>query len=781
MERAERTRLSVALALSLGVLLAALAAPAGAAKGGQPDRASPADEKSLEIWAYFDGDTPVSGGEVRAYADGRRLRERGDGPGPVTTFSGGEALLRFDSLPSALRIVVSGGRAGGERVDGSLRTKVRGVSDGDLVHVNPVTTVSDLLAHREDGPGLDHPRDLTERTLGIEPALDDHDLYATDRWFDGDRFLRWALERGSVGAGARALVRLIERPGFDRRQFDPPDGGGPEAGVAAGGGSSAGKALNGLLAATKPCPGASDAKDVIGGLTDAAVGAASLTGPEGFAAGYVATVFKKLIDLGLGACVVKAPAEFDIETALRGLSEQVSKLNNQFGTKFLQQQIAETKKRVVAIKTTQEGFLAMVKWARDRENVATDRENLKTECKLHPELKKCEKKALTSELEELEKNLEELRLGLIERTRNFLTDADKRRQDVAQLDQALRVVQTGKDDEENTFERPPLIPAVREELGKHFWTNESSQRLQGFFDYYDWVQSQLATLLTEYYLLGGSCAVNFVNSSSHSNDLLTSNDCAPRKLVAEEDVKQIQKNIAAQRATLPPRVLDSRVFIDRNTKRMWLTDLTTRSPREMVSRGLVFEEDGPGLYDPARYSLYGNNYYFDIDSYLGWGFQSFPGWRIPTAHDYSELFGGVPGQPSQAPRDRLDSLGVRQNNGPIRWPYFWIADDFHGVRNGGRLSLRGLNRVEADVFYLLPGAPSVTNRVKVGTGCNWDSRTVGSTTVWTPQCSGSWDTGSWNTNFSAHILWSRGPMTVDQGAAYWCNPSKPPSWDPAKC
>jgi hypothetical protein len=51
---------------------------------------------------------------VHVYAKGRELRaER-----PVATLPGGEAVLRFNSLPSALRIVVIGGRAGGERVHG---------------------------------------------------------------------------------------------------------------------------------------------------------------------------------------------------------------------------------------------------------------------------------------------------------------------------------------------------------------------------------------------------------------------------------------------------------------------------------------------------------------------------------------------------------------------------------------------------------------------------------------------------------------------------------------
>jgi hypothetical protein len=764
MQTSRRTRLSVAVALSLALMLLALAAPAGAATGGDAERASPADEQSMEIWAYFDGDTAVSGGRVRVYADGRELNS--DGPGPVTTFSGGEALLRFDSLPSALRIVVSGGRAGGEPVDGSLRTKVRGVTDGEIVHVNPVTTVSDLLAHAEDGPGLSHERDLTERTLGIRPILDDHDLYVTDRWFDGDRFLRWAMEQGSVGAGARDLVHLIERPGFDTREFLPPDGGNPKARAAARGDASAGNVVSGLLAGESP---GATAAEVINGLLDAASAAAGLTGPEGFAVSAGLVVFKKLLSLGLANVGSTNPTDDAVSKQLTRLSAQVTALQNHIDDKFLGLQIAETETMVTKIGTTQDEFLSMLKWARDME----DAKNLPP-CPPTPPTKvePCRETAL-----------EKAKLGLIQRTQNFLEAANKRKQDATALDKALRDVQTGTDDKGNTFKRPPLIPAVREQLGKeHFWTNESSQKLQSFFRYYEWTQTNLATVLTEFYKLGGNCALTFVNADAHKNDLLTSKDCAPRNGPAEEDVTKIQGNITQQRATLPPKVLDPRVFIDRNTKRMWLTDLTTRLPREIVTnRGLVVEScPGPTprlRKDPCRASLYGNNYYFGIDSELGWGFQNFPGWHIPTASDYQELFAGT--GPDQ-PLARLNSLGVRQNGGPITWPYFWLAGSFYVEMDGGRLSTRGLNRVEADVFKLVPGAKGPeTQRVTVGKGCNWE--TVGNSAVYRPQCSGAWDTGNWNTNFSAQILHYHGGMTDAQGGAYWCNPARAPSWDPAKC
>ena len=87
-----RWRLSVALALALGLVAAALT-PAGAATG-EPGAASRAGEESLRLWAYFDGDTPVTGARVRAYSGGRGLRDR-RGPGPVTTLSEGTGFLQL--------------------------------------------------------------------------------------------------------------------------------------------------------------------------------------------------------------------------------------------------------------------------------------------------------------------------------------------------------------------------------------------------------------------------------------------------------------------------------------------------------------------------------------------------------------------------------------------------------------------------------------------------------------------------------------------------------------
>ena len=686
----------VLAALSLGLVPMALAPHAGAATRG-PGVSKRTGEKVLFIWAYFDGNTPVSGGTVRVYADGGKLS--GEGRGPVRTFSQGEAMLQFHSLPSKLRIVVSGGQAAGMRVRGSLNREVRGVTDGDLVQINPVTTVTDMLAHA-DRLGLHRARDLTDRTLGIRPILDNSDLYATDRWFDGRRFERWALKRGSVQAGARALVRLIDRPGFDRRLFRPPDAGGSEARVAAA------------------C-GTATAKDVIGGLADAVASAAGLTGPQGFLVGTAVIFFKQLLGLALPDCDQKAPGEDDVSAQLQRLNAQIAELKNHIDDKFLQLQIADTKKAVQKIENAQNYFQNMLKYARDKNDA-----------------------------------------DLIQATRKFLNLADELTEAPANLDRDLRDRQDGGT-KENPVMGPALIPAVRQNVAKErFFTHASSQTIHGFFNYYEWVQTRLAAVLTEYYALGGGCAVIFANSDAHKQELLTSNDCKPIRLEAKRTLDEIQGNVDAQRAILPP-VLDPRVAIDRTTKSMWLTKPEVQGNPGIVVYGLRVEERlGKGA---LRYRLErSTESRDDLTKSLGF---SGP-WHFPTAADYQGLFAG--GEPLA----RLnDSLGVRYNGKPLEGNpagYLWLSGDFYsGIGSRART-------LDAVLYKLVPGAksPPATQRFDLASDCDLLSHPVVK-----PRCG-----DTWNRNVpAAYIFWWYGPLSDVQGGRYWCQPGKQLSWDAAKC
>jgi hypothetical protein len=744
------------VALALALALAVLVAPAGAATGGSGET-NRAGEESLSIWAYFDGDTTVSGGTVRVYADGRRLRERGDGP--VTTIPGGMAMLRFDSLPSALRVVVTGGRAGGKRVEGSLSTKVRHVTDGDLVHVNPVTTVSDLLAHREDGPGLRHARDLTERTLGIRPILDDFDLWATDRWFEGDRFRRWALERGSVGAGARRLVRIIERPGFDRRQFDPPDGDGPEARAAASGGASAGNVLNGLLAAGT-CGGAI-AKDVIGGIADNVASAAGLTGPEGFALGLAVTAFKQIFNQTIPDCGDQSPGEDPVSAQLRGISAQITQVKNQIDAKFLNLRIKTVGEKIDAIQDTQAKFMEMLAYAKAREKALDPSKPGDP-----PGKDRCTSETCTK-----------AQANLVDATKKFLTGASGLANAGEQKPTAITYLNTQLTDQATPTRVSGLISDVRESIGnERFFTDQSSQRIRSFFQYYAWWQVELATVLSEYYLLGGDCAFDW--QKLHPGQVLTSNNCKPLQDPAAKDAKTIKENIEKQGATLPPKDLDPRVFIDRTSKLMWLREPTVRGASEILSDGTHLDCGILSWKDCSAYLVNTER------EFQGLGVRG--KWDIPTADLYRDLFAGdaaglKPSDPLNpkatlnpgVPLDRLKLLGVSPKAGFFQGNpagYLWLRGGFNAQRYKiGTAPPHIFYDYEADLFELKPGGPTDPNQktFRVGQKCSSPA------SIFPAERCAHYE------NFAAYIIWHH-PMDADEGGNYWCQPGQK-SWDPAKC
>jgi hypothetical protein len=45
----------------------------------------------------------------------------------------------------------------------------------------------------------------------------------------------------------------------------------------------------------------------------------------------------------------------------------------------------------------------------------------------------------------------------------------------------------------------------------------------------------------------------------------------------------------------------------------------------------------------------------------------------------------------------------------------------------------------------------------------------------TPTCSWKWN------GLEGYVLWYRGGVPDAVGAKYWCNPARPPTWDPEKC
>jgi hypothetical protein len=314
-----RNRTVVAMGL-VAVCALANTAPAAAA----PPNASPSGEpESLRVWAYFDGDTPVDGGQVRVYA-GERLLHELDAP-EDRSYSEGTALLRFSSLPRHLRVVVTGGRAGGRELRGSLTAEVQDATDGTLVEVNPVTTLVDAWADAGRGRTLGGARNVIERLLGIPRILGDGDLRATDRWFDGDTFERYALRHGSVEAAVNALVRYVDRPGDQRSVFRARRRGRTKA--------------RGAAIKVNVEKGANA---VLGELIDLIAEAAPLTGPQGVVFGLVMKGIKSAISLKFGA-----EKEVDeVKVALADISTRLAELKTQLGTAVFQLQVEATREKV---------------------------------------------------------------------------------------------------------------------------------------------------------------------------------------------------------------------------------------------------------------------------------------------------------------------------------------------------------------------------------------------------------------------------------------------------
>lgn len=183
------------IAASVGLLAAA---PASAAQR-QEAAAKPG---IIAVWALADGDTPLSGAHVRVVAGDGRVLGAGERTAPT-----GTALIETKRLPTTFTVEVTPRTSLG----GSFRAVVHHYASGTVVYVDPVTTlVADVVAaHRHEGQPVsvaDAHREVY-RLLGIPDWQNQADLSYSDRYFDGDAYLRDAHHAGGVAALNHALVR----------------------------------------------------------------------------------------------------------------------------------------------------------------------------------------------------------------------------------------------------------------------------------------------------------------------------------------------------------------------------------------------------------------------------------------------------------------------------------------------------------------------------------------------------------------------------------------------
>ena len=613
---------------ALGLLLAALAPSTAAAKDDSA-AAGRAAKQSLRIWAYFDGDTPVMAGRVRVYADGERLRGDGIAGSNRWTFSDGTALLLVDSLPSELRVVISGGRAGGRPVRGSLKTSVDGADVGDVIEVNPVTTVAEAWDHREDGSDR-QARNVTERTLGIHPDLNDADLYATDRWFNGDRFHRWALEQGSVGAAARALVQHIDEPGFDPRLFRPRDDEGREP----------------ALAASPKAPFSPG--DLLDTVTSHIESAASGT-VEGIVIGFVLKGFKSAIAGGFNEQEKKEVNA--VEAQLNEISVRLAELETQMANLGFELKVKDTEPLLSKIDAAE----------RDLEYALSGQQPCDPK-----DPKGCASRKPPPALGTNERND-----IFTARTADFLKTAEGLAKPAVaqQLHDLLATTRPGA--------LPPLITGFRAKVGRssRFFTHESSQEIDRFFEYYKGYEARLAELQAEYYTLRGDPQLT-----------------PAQNLVTAKDRVQIIKKVflPAQKRLMPEADMDPRIFIDTNNQtdrdkmNLWATRTSARAGTQILEDGLLQKTNaqcGVDFYigsDSCRTELVNRPHFVP-----GLGTDIFPPgyfpgpqfpWYIPTYQQVTDVLG-------PDPLARLDALGVRNDGAPLKaGSKLWLRDRFYLVR-----------------------------------------------------------------------------------------------------
>ncbi|HEX6116130.1 MAG TPA: hypothetical protein VFY99_03450 [Solirubrobacterales bacterium] len=604
--------------------------------------------KRLLVWAYFDGDTPLSEAEVRVYADGRQL---GD---PVRTHPQGTALVRLPALPERLRVVVGGGEARGKRVEGSLSTELRDVADGDVVDVNPVTTLVD--AWKDAGPDRNaaRGRDVIERLLGIDRILDDADLLATDRWFDGDEFVDWAADRGSIGDAVDDLVRRVEGPGDERRPFRPPDGDGgspPRAAIDVAAGADA----------------------VLGALVDHITTAAGFTGPEGMVFGLALKALKGLITQQLEA---KSEIE-EVKAALEGIAVQIAQLKAQVGEAVFQIQVEGTRREIVKIEAAQRDLdYAM------RLPISTERG----------------------------------RKDVAEATAEFVKDAERLRGVALELHSALTQTQPEG--------APALLPGVRRKIGaERFFTADSSRRIRSFFGYYEWWQTRLADLQSEYHTLNGETST------------------------AIQRVREIKDEfLPLQRRVLPARRLDPSVFIDTKTNLMWGVTPLYRSSAQIPQYG--FTDCQANFLGVKRCNLNAKTQ-----------FAGYSDWTLATESQAKGLFddrGGVD------PVAWLERAGLRFNGSPGWNPAqleqrlsLWLRDKFSVVERG---TIFRHETIDAQLLVLQPGRG--WERDINPPGLHSQSVAENCTVANPPACK------SPNQRAGGFFLWVR-PTTAAERGQYW--------------
>jgi hypothetical protein len=434
-----------------------------------------------------------------------------------------------------------------------------------------------------------------------------------------------AANGGRVGVGRPGTQSHIDRSGGDR-MFGPPGGEGATARLAAG----------------APSPAV-----FLNGMIDVAQGAANLSGPHGFVLGASLFLLKQLIS----SAAENGTGETDAAGALAKLDEingQLRDLKEQLGTAVFDLQVGNTDGWVTHIRETEADLRSALVHA-----------------------KKADDKRLSTQERDQERTaFDSATAEFIDHAHKLVTDNVGANLNQALIDEQVIPPGTqGNPDPKNPLARPALLTALRRRITEErFLTARRSREIREFFEYYEWQQVRLATVLTEYYSLGGPCATATPPRS-----------CAdppkPDPGRAKDHIDKIKAYVARQRelAGMPAKYLDQeplrgQVFIDTKSSVMWGIEPAFRTQAQITRYG-IFSDCGV---------TYNNGPDCHLDA--GKVFAGYSNWGVPSLGNAESLLAG---RGSADPIAWLKTVSVTFNNpGGLRFHgyvtsrpvWLWLSD-----------------------------------------------------------------------------------------------------------
>ena len=207
-------RVVVLAALTPGVALGATAHSGTASKS----QAVASRSGLIPVWAYLSGSDPVAGGRVSIIADGKPVPQLGARADQYTN-ANGVALVEVRRVPGRFTVVVRGGRAAGEHLDGALRSIAAPDPDAGVVEVNPLTALVTQLRAERPRLGLRRASRAVKRYFGVPLWTDlGQDLRDGPQWFSVRTYARDARRYGSIERLNRIVARQLLRSGSGGRE-----------------------------------------------------------------------------------------------------------------------------------------------------------------------------------------------------------------------------------------------------------------------------------------------------------------------------------------------------------------------------------------------------------------------------------------------------------------------------------------------------------------------------------------------------------------------------------